>query len=296
MPRPATLTGGARGGRRGSAVRCINLSCRARLKESILHFARRTAMDIDGLGAWLVDSLVDGGLVKNFADLYELKAEQLAVLEKESTVGEKKAAIVADGIARSRAAIEESASLSEMASEGRHEDPEPFRSALRRFVVGIAKHVNGLGDTLAGKLVDYGLVQAPADLYRLTTQQLAGVPLRVRLGEKSARRIMDGLEQSKKLPLGRLLFGLGIRHVGDRTASLLADHFGSLDAIASAIDRGAGAGGRGRAPYRRIDSEFLRRKHEPGPGPTVARARPAIPGRRRGRPGSRIRSREGCSY
>ena len=217
-----------------AVVRCVNVSCSARLKESILHFARRTAMDIDGLGAWLVDSLVDGGLVKNFADLYELKAEQLAVLEKESTVGEKKAAIVADGIARSRAAIEESASLSEMASEGRHEDPEPFRSALRRFVVGIAKHVNGLGDTLAGKLVDYGLVQAPADLYRLTTQQLAGVPLRVRLGEKSARRIMDGLEQSKKLPLGRLLFGLGIRHVGDRTASLLADHFGSLDAIASA--------------------------------------------------------------
>ena len=91
-----------------------------------------------------------------------------------------------------------------------------------------------MGDTLAAKLVDHGLVRIPADLYELTAEQLAAVPLRVRLGGKSARRIMDGLERSKDLPLGRLVFGLGMRLVGDRTASLLASHFRSLDAIASA--------------------------------------------------------------
>ena len=307
----------------GEAVaRCVNASCIARLKESILHFARRTAMDIDGLGEWLVDALVDGGLVKDFADLYDLRAEQLADLEKESTVGERKAALLAERIARSRSGMDltavvdalgidgvvrrkaalladrfrslehiATASLEELtavegispslaasihaffgaphvrglvdslcrsglsccserpdsepgngmaeaerppesASEGRKD--RPYSSALRRFVVGSAKHIEGLGDTLAGKLVDHGLVRTPADLYGLTAAQLAGMPVRVRLGEKSARRIVDGLTRSKTLPLGRLVFGLGIRHVGDRTASLLADHFRSLDAIASA--------------------------------------------------------------
>ena len=226
----------------GEAVaRCVNVSCSARLKESILHFARRTAMDIDGMGEWLVEALVDGGLVRDFADLYELSAEQLAGLEKESAVGDKKAAMLVDGIARSRAEIakradakEESAGSTGVTSEGAKTDLESDRSALRRFVVRSAKDIKGLGVTLAGKLVDHGLVRTRADLFRLTTEQLARVPLRVRLGEKSARRIMDGLKKSKRLPLGRLVFGLGVRHVGDRTAALLAGHFRSLDAIASA--------------------------------------------------------------
>ena len=209
----------------GEAVaRCVSVSCTARLKESLLHFARRTAMDIDGLGEWLVDALVDGGLVRDFADLYELNAEQLAGLEKGSAVGEKKASMLVGNIARSKTEI----------SKGAVKIEESYRPALRRFVVRSAKHIKGLGDTLAGKLVDHGLVRTPADLFRLTTEQLAKVPLKVRLGEKSARRIMDGLKQSKSLPLGRLVFGLGIRHVGDRTAALLAGHFRSLDAIASA--------------------------------------------------------------
>jgi len=226
----------------GEAVaRCVNVSCIARLKESILHFARRTAMDIDGVGEWLVDALVDGGLVRDFADLYELNAKQLAGLEKESAVGEKKASMLVNGIARFRAEIakrtdatEKSADSTGLTSEGGTKDLESDRPALRHFVVRSAKHIKGLGDTLAGKLVDHGLVRNPDDLFQLTTEQLAKVPLRVRLGEKSARRIMDGLKQSKDLPLGRLVFGLGIRHVGDRTAVLLADHFHSLDAIASA--------------------------------------------------------------
>ena len=226
----------------GEAVaRCINVSCSARLKESILHFARRTAMDIDGMGEWLVDALVDGGLVKDFADLYELNAEQLARLKKESAIGGKKASMLVDGIARSKAEIakkadakEESGGPSRVTSGGGRKDPLWDRPALRRFAVSSAKHVEGMGATLAAKLVDNGLVRTPADLYELTEEQLAAVPLSVRLGGKSARRILDGLERSKNLPLGRLVFGLGIRHVGDRTASLLAEHFRSLDAVASA--------------------------------------------------------------
>ena len=86
-------------------ARCVNASCPARLKESILHFAHRTAMNIDVLGDWLVGELVERGLVKGLADLYSLKAERLADLEKESTIGEERAAKLVDGLAHARAGL-----------------------------------------------------------------------------------------------------------------------------------------------------------------------------------------------
>ncbi len=118
------------------AYRCVNPSCPARLKESLLHFAGRRAMNIDGLGEALVDQLVDKGLVKDAADLYALTQEQLADLE--------------------------------------------------------------------------------------------------RMGEKSAANLMCEIENSKKSELARVIFAIGIPFVGERTAQVLADHFGSLDRLARA--------------------------------------------------------------
>ena len=86
-------------------ARCVNASCPARLKESILHFAHRTAMNIDVLGDWLVGELVDLELVKGLADLYGLKAEALADLKKESTIGEARAAVLVESLARARAGL-----------------------------------------------------------------------------------------------------------------------------------------------------------------------------------------------
>ncbi|MBV9300491.1 MAG: NAD-dependent DNA ligase LigA [Acidobacteriaceae bacterium] len=119
-----------------AASRCINTNCPARLRESLLHFASRRVMDIDGLGDALVDQLLARGLVHNIADLYELKLDQLLELE--------------------------------------------------------------------------------------------------RMGEKSASKIIHNIDDSRSQPLARLLNGLGIPFVGERTAQILADHFGSLDAIAAA--------------------------------------------------------------
>ena len=115
------------------ARRCINTNCPARLKESVLHFAARGVMDIDGMGNALVDQLVSTGRVKNIADLYGLKAEELAGLE--------------------------------------------------------------------------------------------------RMGEKSATKIVANIDRSRDAALPRLLNGLGIPFVGERTAQILADTFGPLDAI-----------------------------------------------------------------
>ncbi len=119
-----------------SASRCINTNCPARLKESVRYFASRGVMDIDGLGEALVEQLVDRGLVKSVADIYDLKAGDLAALE--------------------------------------------------------------------------------------------------RMGARSAAKVAANIERSRSQPLARVLNGLGIPFVGERTASILADTFGSLDAIAQA--------------------------------------------------------------
>ena len=150
MPTRCPVCGGKIVREEGEAAsRCINTNCAARLKESILHFAARGVMNIDGVGESLVDQLVDRGLVKSVADLYSLTEETIAGLE--------------------------------------------------------------------------------------------------RMGKKSAANVFRNIENSKKNPLPRVLSALGIRFVGERTAVLLADTFGSLDAIASA------------------DAEILQRADEVGP-------------------------------
>lgn len=119
-----------------AASRCINTNCPARLKESILHFAARGLMDIDGMGEALVDQLVDHGMVKSVADIYRLSADDLAGLE--------------------------------------------------------------------------------------------------RMGKKSAEKIKANIERSREQPLPRVLNGLGIPFVGERTAQILAETFGNFDAIMNA--------------------------------------------------------------
>ena len=118
------------------AYRCVNSACPAQRKESLLHFAGRHAMDIDGLGEKIVDQLVDNGLVKDAADLYSLKLDEVAELE--------------------------------------------------------------------------------------------------RMAEKSAQNLLDEIEASKKQPLSRVIYALGIQFVGERTGQLLAEQFGSLEELAEA--------------------------------------------------------------
>jgi len=150
MPKHCPVCGGEIVRAEGEAIsRCINTNCPARLKESVLHFAARGVMDIDGMGEALVSQLVDSGLVKNVADLYRLKLEDLVELE--------------------------------------------------------------------------------------------------RMGEKSAEKLLANIESSRQQPLPRILSGLGIPFVGERTAQFLADAFGDLDKIATA------------------DEEELQRAEEVGP-------------------------------
>ncbi len=120
------------------AYRCVNTACPAKRKESLLHFAGRHAMNIDGLGDKIVDQLVDKGLVKDVADLYKLKLDQVAELE--------------------------------------------------------------------------------------------------RMAEKSAQNLLNEIAASKKGGLARVIYALGIRFVGERTAQLLAEDFGSMEKLIEASE------------------------------------------------------------
>ena len=91
--------------------------------------------------------------------------------------------------------------------------------------------IDGLGDALVSQLTERGMVKNVADLYRLTKDDLLKLE---RMGDKSAQNVLDEIADSKKLPLERVIYGLGIRFVGERTAQFLAEHFGSLDAIMKA--------------------------------------------------------------
>jgi DNA ligase (NAD+) len=140
MPEHCPVCGGHVVRAEGEAdFRCVNANCPAKLRESILHFASRGVMNIDGMGDALVDQLVDRGLVKDVADIYKLSKEDLLTLE--------------------------------------------------------------------------------------------------RMGDKSAQNVLNEIERSKKLPLERVLFGLGMRFVGERTAEFLAQHFGSMDALIEAATK-----------------------------------------------------------
>jgi DNA ligase (NAD+) len=93
--------------------------------------------------------------------------------------------------------------------------------------------IDGMGDALVDQLMNRGLVHSIADLYDLREEQLIELE---RMGKKSASKVIHNIDASRSRPLARVLNGLGIPFVGERTAQILADHFGSLDAIASASD------------------------------------------------------------
>jgi len=109
--------------------------------------------------------------------------------------------------------------------------PAKLRESLLHFGSRGVMNIEGLGDAAVQQLLERKLVTSVADLYALTEEQLVGLE---RFAEKSARALLAEIENSKKAGLARLLMGLGIRYVGERTAELLAQEFGSIDAVMAA--------------------------------------------------------------
>ncbi len=109
--------------------------------------------------------------------------------------------------------------------------PARLREELLHFAARGVMNIEGLGDAMVTQLLAAGYVKGIADLYHLKKAQLLTLE---RVGEKSAQALLDEIERSKSAPLARVIFGLGLRFVGERTAQLLAAQFGSMDMLMAA--------------------------------------------------------------
>lgn len=107
------------------------------------------------------------------------------------------------------------------------------KGMLDHFVSRKAMDVDGFGTKLIEQLVDQGVVNTAADLYKLDLQTLSGLE---RMAEKSAQNVLDALEKSKSTTFARFIFALGIRHVGETTAKILANYFAHIDELINATE------------------------------------------------------------
>jgi DNA ligase (NAD+) len=109
--------------------------------------------------------------------------------------------------------------------------PAKLQGTILHFASRHVMDIDGIGEALVNQLTERGLVKNVADLYKLTKDDLLQLE---RMGEKSAENVLAEIAASRKLALERVIYGLGIRFVGERTAQFLAEHFGSLDAVMKA--------------------------------------------------------------
>jgi DNA ligase (NAD+) len=109
--------------------------------------------------------------------------------------------------------------------------PAKLLGTILHFASRGVMNIDGMGEALVTQLTERGLVKNVSDIYKLTKADLLSLE---RFADKSAQNILDEIENSKKLPLERVIYGLGIRMVGERTAQFLAEHFGSMEALADA--------------------------------------------------------------
>ncbi|MBI2187476.1 MAG: NAD-dependent DNA ligase LigA [Acidobacteria bacterium] len=122
--------------------------------------------------------------------------------------------------------------------------PAKLQRGLEHFASRGAMNIEGLGESLIAQLIERGLVRDYADVYALTAETLAGListsaradgrTIERRFGEKNAVKVIAEIDRSRTNELWRLMYGLGIRHVGERAAQVLADALGSIDALAAA--------------------------------------------------------------
>jgi DNA ligase (NAD+) len=109
--------------------------------------------------------------------------------------------------------------------------PAKLQGTILHFASRGVMNIDGMGESLVTQLTEKGLVKDVADIYKLTKKDLLSLD---RFADKSAQNIIDEIERSKKLPLERVIYGLGVRMVGERTAQFLSEHFGSMEELEKA--------------------------------------------------------------
>jgi DNA ligase (NAD+) len=110
--------------------------------------------------------------------------------------------------------------------------PAKLKESVQHYAGRHAMNIDGLGEKIVDQLVEKGLVKDVADLYSLKVEAVAELE---RMAEKSGQNLIDEIAASKKQPLSRLIYALGIQFVGERTGQLLAEHFSSMEELAGAL-------------------------------------------------------------
>jgi DNA ligase (NAD+) len=150
--------------------------------------------------------------------------------------------------------------------------PAQRKQALLHYASRRAMDIEGLGEKLVDQLVEHNIVHTPADLYRMGIAALAGLE---RMAEKSATNVVAAIEASKERPLARFIFALGIYHVGEEVARIIAAHFGSIHAVLEADWEAL------IAEKERVQKDNARRRNRgealaepvlPGVGPEIMRS------------------------
>lgn len=188
-----------------------------------------TLRSVEGVNKRAADAVYeyfsDPSTIKLIRDLRRIRVKCL-LADSDDESGGRRASDGSDSSLGSQTAEELYRRIERFAKGINVKDRRPDRKQNRDAV-------EGLTDRVIQELVAQGNLRGVQDIFYLRSEHLEGLGI-VHLGSKSARNVLKGLKRSKELPLGSLLFGLGIRYVGERTASLLASHFGSLDSIARA--------------------------------------------------------------
>ncbi len=223
----------------GPYIRCENPSCPAQLKERLRHFASRSQMNIDGLGAQLIDQLVDAGKLTGIASLYELKVEDIEELRRTVEYGEDKAQKLVDALRNAAAAIEPS--LVEFDT-----DAEGLAQSINQYVKWLRDEqkikIPQFGAKTAIMIAEGGLVSRAEDILSLKSDSVARLTYEVKVGESTAKKIVASIANSKQAGFGRLLSAIGIRHVGSTTGRDLAEWAGTVDRLLEASESEIAAG------------------------------------------------------
>jgi len=217
----------------GIEILCPNLECPAQLKERLRWYCARTQMDITGLGEKIIDQLVDQRVLRTYGDIYRLRVDQIAGLVHETEIGEKSAVKIVQAIG----AVEPRAnSLPLPLGLATSDGPSGLKAQIRWLAESDQLNIKGLGTRTIDQLVDHGFVKSPSDLFRIQAAQLASLPREVKVGEKTAEKIVTAIEASRSRGLARVLAGLGIPLVGTTVARNVAEWAGSIDRLKDATE------------------------------------------------------------
>ncbi len=213
---------------------CVNAACPAQAQQRIEHFASRGAMDIDGLGEKRIPALYKLGLVHDISDLYFLKREKLLVIKnKISKIIDKLAERMNDFMESSNMPVREDTKPSGLFKKLSSETlTDKQKTNLIKVYVLTMTQIDTLQNKVA-KLIKLlpEVLKESGITQKLTWDEVRTLEM---LGAQSVDKLFGQLEDSKEAPLSKVIFGLGIRHIGEETSEILAERFGNFYRLAKA--------------------------------------------------------------